>query len=214
MTETDRMIYHMRFEERKPRSTCAEELKATLSEYAKLEDGFLRKLRCPRIAMALAYGLNKSATLQELTCVKDRYNNAMAEFADTAAYIERIKSESNKIEAINREVNALTPTQVEMGVQMGLCSVISKLRERAGVSKADDAEIEVLNLSHRSYNGLRQAKVRTIGDLKRQNVAALSHIRNLGKKSVAEILTALKNYDETELPIDSWQQLKRHTSWL
>ena len=56
-----------------------------------------------------------------------------------------------------------------------------------------DSSIENLNLSVRAYNGLRRADADTIGKLSNliMSEKGLSVVRNLGRKSVSEIKTAL-----------------------
>ena len=56
-----------------------------------------------------------------------------------------------------------------------------------------DSSIENLNLSVRAYNGLRRADVDTIGKVSELIMSEkdLSSVRNLGRKSISEIKTAL-----------------------
>ena len=55
--------------------------------------------------------------------------------------------------------------------------------------------IEELNLNVRSFNGLKRAKIDTIGSLAKTitSESGLSNIRNLGRKSIREICEALLN---------------------
>lgn len=55
-----------------------------------------------------------------------------------------------------------------------------------------DTTIEELELSVRSSNCLRVAGIRTIGDLIQKNEEDLEKIKNLGKKSINEIISRLK----------------------
>ena len=54
--------------------------------------------------------------------------------------------------------------------------------------------IEVLELSVRSYNCLKRAQINTIEQLLELTESQLSDIRNMGKKSVDEILAVVMNY--------------------
>lgn len=64
--------------------------------------------------------------------------------------------------------------------------------EEEKVDVEESIPIEELELSVRSYNALTEhAGVRTLKDLMRFTVADLKKVRNLGKKSVAEILAKL-----------------------
>lgn len=54
-----------------------------------------------------------------------------------------------------------------------------------------------LNLSVRSYNCLVRAGIRTIEELKTIPASQLAHIRNMGNKSVREILEKLEDWKQT-----------------
>jgi len=53
--------------------------------------------------------------------------------------------------------------------------------------------ISELELSVRSSNCLREAKIKTVGDLVRRTELEMLHYRNFGKKSLAEIILSLPN---------------------
>lgn len=61
--------------------------------------------------------------------------------------------------------------------------------EKTGI---DDMSIEDLELSVRSYNCLYRANIRTVGALKKLTYERLRRVRNLGRKSVDEIVAKLK----------------------
>lgn len=56
------------------------------------------------------------------------------------------------------------------------------------------ADIEVLNLSSRSYRGLKYSGIGTIGDLAQKSDDELMRIRNFGAKSLKEVKEALTAY--------------------
>lgn len=75
---------------------------------------------------------------------------------------------------------------------LALCG--NNLKLRVPMTKAFwDSSIENLNLSVRAYNGLRRADADTIGKVSEiiMSEKGLSIVRNLGRKSVSEIKTAL-----------------------
>lgn len=57
-----------------------------------------------------------------------------------------------------------------------------------------DLKIEELQLSVRASNGLKRAKINTIGDLSKMSLAELEKVKNLGKVSLKEIVEKLKEY--------------------
>lgn len=54
--------------------------------------------------------------------------------------------------------------------------------------------IEILGLSSRPFNSLKNAHVATIGDLVKKTESELAVVRNLGKKSVDEIKEKLNEH--------------------
>lgn len=62
----------------------------------------------------------------------------------------------------------------------------------SGVDRDD--LIDNLNLSVRSYNGLKRAGIDTISQIKKLSYPEIANIRNLGKKSANEIVDKLKDY--------------------
>lgn len=70
--------------------------------------------------------------------------------------------------------------------------------------------IEELNLSVRSYNCLKRANCRTVGDVLRlaeSRENGLMHVRNLGTKSAEEIYTRLEELRRTAPPMQSKKKL-------
>lgn len=66
--------------------------------------------------------------------------------------------------------------------------------EDAGSSDSNDLmnmNIDELELSVRSYNCLKRAGINTVGDLCNKNLEDLSKVRNMGRKSIDEILGKL-----------------------
>ena len=55
--------------------------------------------------------------------------------------------------------------------------------------------IEEMDLSIRSYNCLKRANIHTIEDLTKKTEDDMLKIRNLGKKSLEEVIQKLESYD-------------------
>ena len=62
----------------------------------------------------------------------------------------------------------------------------SNIKKLGNGERIEDIEIEKLNLSVRSYNGLRKNGVKCISDLVKLSAIELFQFRNLGRKSVVE----------------------------
>nr|YP_010152914.1 RNA polymerase subunit alpha [Olisthodiscus luteus]QQW50575.1 RNA polymerase subunit alpha [Olisthodiscus luteus] len=60
-------------------------------------------------------------------------------------------------------------------------------------SNRTTTKIEILNLSTRAYNCLKKQQIDTIEDLLKYSKKDLTEIKNFGKKSIDEVLFALKN---------------------
>ena len=76
--------------------------------------------------------------------------------------------------------------------------------------------IEELELSVRSSNCLKNANIRTIGDLTRKTEEDIVKTRNFGKKSLQEIVEKLKDWnltlgmsDYSHLKLQNLQKLKK-----
>ena len=54
--------------------------------------------------------------------------------------------------------------------------------------------IEEMDLSVRSYNCLKRANIHTVEDLTRTTEAAMLKVRNLGRKSLDEVILKLQSY--------------------
>lgn len=70
-------------------------------------------------------------------------------------------------------------------------------KENVAAIKSSDMNIEELDLSVRSYNSLKRAGINTLNDLLAYSEDEMSKIRNLGKKSLKEILEKLVDMDLT-----------------
>lgn len=58
----------------------------------------------------------------------------------------------------------------------------------------DDTPVRELKLSVRAYNCLHYANIRTIGELCTYSRKDLLNIKNLGKRTIDEIIHALKEF--------------------
>ncbi len=56
-------------------------------------------------------------------------------------------------------------------------------------------DIEDIDLSVRAYNCLIRAGIQNMGDIRDLGIEGLQRVRNLGSKSIIEIVAALKRYD-------------------
>jgi DNA-directed RNA polymerase subunit alpha len=62
------------------------------------------------------------------------------------------------------------------------------------VNKTNEKKIEDLDLSQRSYNCLKRAGINTIGELAQKTEEEMMRVRNLGRKSLKEIMQKLREH--------------------
>ena len=60
------------------------------------------------------------------------------------------------------------------------------------VNKTNEKKIEELDLSVRSYNCLKRAGINTIGELAQKTEEEMMRVRNLGRKSLKEVMQKLR----------------------
>lgn len=72
--------------------------------------------------------------------------------------------------------------------------------DEATLSAKRDIHIEEMNLSVRSFNCLKHAGINTSGDLFDKTEAELMKVRNLGKKSLREVLIKRKELLDCDIP--------------
>jgi DNA-directed RNA polymerase subunit alpha len=64
-------------------------------------------------------------------------------------------------------------------------------KEEKVVNKKLDKKIEDLDLSVRSYNCLKRANINTVGELTQKTEEEMMKVRNLGRKSLKEVIQKL-----------------------
>lgn len=83
-------------------------------------------------------------------------------------------------------------------------------REEKVTNKKLEKKIEELDLSVRSYNCLKRAGINTVGELVQKTEEEMMRVRNLGRKSLKEVVSKLH-----ELGLDlrrSYEVDSRYTS--
>ena len=67
-------------------------------------------------------------------------------------------------------------------------------REEDKQQKILDMNIDDMDLSVRSYNCLKRANIQTVGDLTRKTEEDMLKVRNLGRKSLDEVIARLESF--------------------
>ena len=85
---------------------------------------------------------------------------------------------------LNRQLNHF----VELSDEVGSTEIMEK-KEDTGRDKVLEMTIEELDLSVRAFNCLKRAGVNSVGDLVTKSTDEMMKVRNLGKKSLEEVMS-------------------------
>lgn len=88
---------------------------------------------------------------------------------------------------LNRQLNHF----VELSDEVGATEIMEK-KEESGKDKVLEMTIEELDLSVRAFNCLKRAGVNSVGDLINKSPEEMMKVRNLGKKSLEEVMGKLE----------------------
>ncbi len=88
---------------------------------------------------------------------------------------------------LNRQLNHF----VELSDEVGATEIMEK-KEDTGKDKVLEMTIEELDLSVRAFNCLKRAGVNSVGDLINKSPEEMMKVRNLGKKSLEEVIGKLE----------------------
>ncbi|MEG1773515.1 MAG: DNA-directed RNA polymerase subunit alpha [Oscillospiraceae bacterium] len=89
---------------------------------------------------------------------------------------------------LNRQLNHF----VNLSDEAFSAEILEK-KEDSGKEKALEMTIEELDLSVRAFNCLKRAGVNTVGDLVNKSPEEMMKVRNLGKKSLEEVIAKLQS---------------------
>jgi DNA-directed RNA polymerase subunit alpha len=93
---------------------------------------------------------------------------------------------------LNRQLNHF----VDLSDEMSSTEILEK-KEESGKEKALEMTIEELDLSVRAFNCLKRAGVNTVQDLVSKSPEEMMKVRNLGKKSLEEVMAKLASLNFT-----------------
>ena len=82
---------------------------------------------------------------------------------------------------------------VDLSESMGELGILIS-REEDKQQKILDMNIDDMDLSVRSYNCLKRANIQTVGDLTRKTEEDMHKVRNLGRKSLDEVIARLESF--------------------
>jgi DNA-directed RNA polymerase subunit alpha len=106
----------------------------------------------------------------------------------TDATISAKEAVSLAAKILNRQLNHF----VDLSDETSSTEILEKV-EDSGREKALEMTIEELDLSVRAFNCLKRAGVNTVGDLASKSPEEMMKIRNLGKKSLEEVIAKIQS---------------------
>ena len=173
LTKREQNVIIQRFKECRTYEDIGKDYNITRERIRQLEAKGLRKLRHPTRMKFLKYGI-KGWYLHE------KENELQCE-------LTRVVDELTKI------AEAITAVD---GMDKLMKLAADKERWKKDHPQLD-MPLEDLELSVRSYNCLKRAGIRTLGDIANSTAYELMHVRNLGRQSFEEIVQKLHEYGLT-----------------
>lgn len=169
LTDREQHVLRRRYQDGATLEQIGKDYSVTRERIRQVEAKALRKLRHPA-----RRELYEPVTREEYHALRQDYWELMSRY-------ERVKEEA--LEEVMRNMYDAEGQLTEIK------------REVAAQKMA--MPIEELELSVRSYNCLKRAGVRTVGDLAVVPLDKLERVRNLGRKSMEEVLDRLKALEIT-----------------
>lgn len=173
LTDRERKIIRMRYWNYMTLDECAKVLHLSRDRVRQIQACAMSKLRRPHSFQYMHYG--------------DSYFRKHKQIRLDA----ELEFERNRVAELRRAENELAELRIEEAdLEDSILRIIrDKLSDRKAVKlKCDSTTIEEMELSVRSYNCLKRAGIDTIKDLKTMNLYDLKQVRNLGNKSIIEII--------------------------
>ena len=162
----EKSVLIARFRDRLTLAKTGELLGVGPERIRQIEAKAIRKLKSPKRIKRINYNTIKK--LEE-------------ELGSVESYFNGIKS---KLEKQERIINQLRKELENANIKT----------KDIGYDDAFYIPIENLDLSVRTYHSLLRANIRTVGDIAEKNLTQLSRIRNLGRKSLTEVLDTVHRF--------------------
>lgn len=187
LTERERGMLEKHYKDNRTYSDIGTDYGVTRERVRQVIVRALRKLRYYSRLNVIENGLE---VIRERKRKKDEaLERHRAAILELQTEISKLMENKELVKKIVQESNMMEDTAPEDIKKV--TEVITEYRSDWGLGMEDITELE---LSVRSLNCLKRAGVRTLGDLAKLTKEKLMKMRNMGRKSVDEIIAMLKQY--------------------
>lgn len=181
----ERMVILGHYRDGQARTGIGEALNLTRERIRQLENSALRKLCYPSLICWLQHGVSgmvsreRDQTIRDLIDEKDK----------------KLMHATRLMEGAATNIQAVASAIKDVGSMGSLVDIATtNILEERKVQKAAAVPISDVALSARTFNSLSRAAICNLGDLANMTRSELRDIRNLGTKSVQEVVDVMAQY--------------------
>ena len=189
-TNNEKYVIRHKFFERESFREIAEQLNLSGARISQILYKAMRKLKHPSRSKYFKLGLDGVKLTEE-------YKRKSLELDNRLKQIEGLKAKIKYLDATitntNREIDRLN--NVIHRQNLDIDGITKKVKDKL---KSEDLDyggtpIEELDLSVRAYNSLKLAGINTLGEMAIRSISDYKKIRNLGEKTLNEIIEKLRS---------------------
>ncbi len=172
LTEREQKVITHRYKENLSLKEVGKKYGVTQERIRQIEAKAIRKLRHPSRSRLITTGAEEIRKIEEIR----------------EALAEEKRSLAEEILKVREACEILRATGIPNPYALEVAAGIIEEHK-------NNTSIKDLRLSARSYNALYRAGIRTLSDLCDIRVSDLARVRNLGSKSLTEVLTRMEEHD-------------------
>lgn len=182
----ERMVILGRYRDGQTLAGVGETLNLTRERVRQLENSGLRKLCSPSLICWLRYGVSGMVSRERDQAIRDLIDEKD----------KKLMHATRLMEGAATTIQAVASAIKDVGSMGGLVDIATtNILEERKIQKAAAVPISDVALSARTFNSLSRAAICNLGDLANLTRSELKDIRNLGVKSVQEVVDVMARYD-------------------
>lgn len=175
LTEREKNVILLRYKEKQTLEQVAQEFNLTRERIRQIETKALKKLKSKKDIFFDSF--------DEYKIIEKEYLRKRDELCKKVEELDELIGKANKL--IHNENTTIKEIE-------DFISLSQDEKQSLMIMKTDIAD---LDFSVRTINCLRRARINTVNELSKKTVEELMKIRNLGRKSLKEILETLKEFE-------------------